>query len=200
VNIDMTLVRRGIAEGEARRIELDGLDRWAAVAVVLRQRKGEIEVLLIRRAEREGDRWSGQMAFPGGQAEPQDGDLLATAHRETREEVGLDLALSCELIGRLDDVQATARGRLTSLGITPFVFELGEQTPVLSTGPEATEALWAPLNRMHSGAIDTVKRYWVEGMQFRLPAYDVEGRVVWGITYRILQDLFARVGGSPGEP
>lgn len=193
----MGLIRRGIAEGEVRRIELGGLDRWAAVAVVLGQGGGEIEVLLIRRAEREGDRWSGQMAFPGGQAEPEDAGLLATVRRETREEVGLDLERSCELIGRLDDIQATAHGRLTSMGITPFVFELKEQ-PRLCPGPEAAETFWAPLGRMSSGAMDTVKQYWVEGMLMKLPAYDVEGRVVWGITFRILQDLFSKVGLGAG--
>ncbi len=196
----MPQLRRGIKRGETERTRLQGLDRWAAVAIVLEPREGEIDVLLIRRAEREGDRWSGQMAFPGGQAEPEDADLQATVRRETREEVGLDPAESCRLIGRLDDVQATARGRLTSLGITPFVFELSVPRPHLHLGAEAAEALWAPLGKMASGAIDTIKHYWVEGTLFELPAYDVEGRVVWGITHRILQDLFGRAAtGGEGE-
>jgi 8-oxo-dGTP pyrophosphatase MutT (NUDIX family) len=193
----MILIRRAIAGTEARRISLDRLDRWAAVAAVLRQLGGETEVLLIRRAELEGDPWSGQMAFPGGQAEPGDESLLETARRETREEVGLDLEWSCDLIGRLDDIQATARGRLTSLGIAPFVFELRGE-PRLRLGPEAAEAIWAPLGAMSSGAIDTVKQYWVDGILLELPAYDVDGHVVWGITFRILQDLFARLGPSRG--
>ena len=195
----MALLRRGIEKGEGGRVCLHGLDRWAAVAIVLEQRQGEIEVLLIQRVEREGDHWSGQMAFPGGRAEPEDADLLATARRETQEEVGLDPAESCRLIGRLDDLQATAGGRLVSLGITPFVFELIVPKPRLSLGPEAAEALWAPLGRMASGSIDTVMHYWIDGMMLEVPAYDLDGRVVWGITYSILQDLFERFRTEEGR-
>src|SRR5688500_1599108 len=59
--------------GEAR--------RWAAVAAVLRRGPLDTELLLIRRAERDGDPWSGHMALPGGHRQPEDSDLLATALR-----------------------------------------------------------------------------------------------------------------------
>ena len=42
------------------------------------------EILLMRRAQREGDRWSGQIGLPGGHAEDFDEDLVATARRESR--------------------------------------------------------------------------------------------------------------------
>jgi ADP-ribose pyrophosphatase len=57
---------------------------WAAVGVLLREGK----ILLIKRVERRGDPWSGQVAFPGGRWKPGE-DLLGTAVREVQEEVGV---------------------------------------------------------------------------------------------------------------
>ena len=49
---------------------------------------------------------------------------MATAVRETAEEIGLDLGRQGDLLGGLDEVHALARGRPVDLGITPFVFRL----------------------------------------------------------------------------
>lgn len=53
---------------------------------------GDPEVLFIRRTSREGDRWTGHVALPGGRRDPEDSDDASTAIRETREEVGLDIS------------------------------------------------------------------------------------------------------------
>ncbi|HEV8382740.1 MAG TPA: CoA pyrophosphatase, partial [Gemmatimonadales bacterium] len=74
----------------------------AAVAVILHESDDGLEALFIHRAVRVGDTWSGQIAFPGGRREPSDHDLLATAIRETLEEVGVDLSRA-ERLGVLDD-------------------------------------------------------------------------------------------------
>src|SRR5262245_1701845 len=81
--IDLALVRRAL-EGRAAdsALHLDTPLRQAAVAAILRDKPHGTEVLLIRRAARDGDPWSGHMAFPGGQREPEDRDLLTTAERE----------------------------------------------------------------------------------------------------------------------
>ncbi|HEU4700285.1 MAG TPA: NUDIX domain-containing protein, partial [Gemmatimonadales bacterium] len=63
--------------------------RWAAVALVVTPAPDSM--LLIRRAERAGDPWSGHMALPGGRHSRGDADLAATAMRETAEEVGVRL-------------------------------------------------------------------------------------------------------------
>jgi len=177
--------REGTAEGEP--------SRAAAVAIVLRDGAEGVECLLIRRAERAGDPWSGHMALPGGRNEPEDPSLLHTAIRETREEVGLQLETS-QLMGRLDDLEAMARGRKTGLVVRPFVFGLAAPADApLHPNEEVAETLWAPLLPIHAGAWDTVRPYALGGQTWKLPAWDVYGRVVWGLTHRILTDLLGRI-------
>jgi 8-oxo-dGTP pyrophosphatase MutT (NUDIX family) len=163
-------------------------ERYASVAVVLRDSARGIETLLIKRAQVEGDPWAGHMAFPGGRHDPGDPDLVSTARRETLEEVGLDLDADASYLGRLELVPAIARGRLVGLTIAPFVFHL-TGTPALSPNREVVEVVWAPLGELVRGENATVVRYGVEGQTIELPAWDFEGRVVWGLTYRMLQAL-----------
>ena len=78
----------------ARPPELDteAVRMAASVALVLRERDGDIEALFIRRAEHDGDPWSGDLAFPGGRIDPEDVDARAAAERETLEELALDIS------------------------------------------------------------------------------------------------------------
>ncbi len=163
--------------------------RYAAVAAVLRYGT-EPEILLIRRTETPGDPWSGQMAFPGGRQEAGDPDLVATALRETKEEVGVDLGRSAELLGRLDDVQATARARRLDLVIVPHVFVLLEPVTLQLSSSEVDEALWAPLGPMVRGETATTRPWEHAGQRLDLPGYQVGPHIVWGLTYRMLQLLF----------
>lgn len=79
--------------------------------------RGDPEVLFIKRAAREGDRWTSHIAFPGGGRDPEDNDDGATSVRETREEIGLDLdAEHCLRVGNLSERIVT-----TWLGKTPYV-------------------------------------------------------------------------------
>ena len=167
--------------------------RKAAVAMILRtaDTTGPLrpEVLLMRRAEHPLDRWSGQISLPGGHQDPGDTDLLATAVRESREEVAVDLADSARLVGSLPRVQARARGKMIPMGITPFVFEVtGAIEP--SPGIEAQEVFWFPLARAQAGELDAEHRYRRDdGLIRKLPSWSFEERVVWGLTHMMLSDL-----------
>jgi 8-oxo-dGTP pyrophosphatase MutT (NUDIX family) len=167
-------------------------ERRAAVAAVLRPTQDGPELLLIRRAERAGDPWSGHMALPGGHADATDPDLLATALRETREEVGLDLAAH-ELLGALDEHAAHAQGRFTGLVIAPFVFAL-QSAAEPRPNHEVAELLWAPLGPIARGELDAVKEVRRDGQLVRFPGFRVGEHVVWGLTHRVLQNLFSSVG------
>jgi 8-oxo-dGTP pyrophosphatase MutT (NUDIX family) len=163
--------------------------RRAAVAAVLRPGPSEPELLLIRRAERVGDPWSGHMALPGGHHGPADRDLLATALRETREEVGLDLSAH-RLLGALDEYPATARGQFTGIVIAPFVFALQREAELQPNHHEVADLVWVPLGRMARGETDVVKELERDGQVVRFPGFGVGDHVVWGLTHRVLTDFF----------
>ena len=80
-------------------------------------RRGDPELLFIRRASRVGDRWTGHVAFPGGKMESVDQDDRATSMRETLEEIGLDLSAKDSFyIGNLpQQVVTTALGKVPSV-------------------------------------------------------------------------------------
>jgi 8-oxo-dGTP pyrophosphatase MutT (NUDIX family) len=188
IDVDLAAIRARLS-GRIQERYRGPAERCAAVAAVLRPRPRETELLIIRRAERDGDPWSGHMALPGGHRHASDSDLAATAMRETLEELGLDLRQH-ELLGALDEHAATAQGRFTGIVIAPFVFALGSEPP-LSPNAEVAEYYWAPLGRMARGELDAVQEVVRNGATMRFSGYRVGDRVVWGLTHRVLQSLFA---------
>jgi len=185
-------VRNVLVERSPR--ELAEHEKWAAVALLLRESASGPELFFIRRAEHPQDPWSGHMAFPGGRQDAGDATLLETAMRETREEVGLDLSIEAEHIGQLDDLQAIARGKPQETVIRPFVFEVHRELPLQVDDREVAEALWTPLLPLYRGEVDTVRPYQWHGTNIDFPAYDVGGRVVWGLTYQMLRSFFRILG------
>lgn len=160
----------------------------AAVAIVLAEKEGDTHALLIQRAEREGDPWSGHMAFPGGHREPHDEDLFLTAARETFEEVGIDLHRDADAIGRLDDIRAQS-DRPLDLLIRPFVCAA---TAVLVPRPNAKEVrttVWVPLSALRRPETVSAHRYPTNGVTMSFPAFLYRGFTIWGLTHRMLSAL-----------
>jgi 8-oxo-dGTP pyrophosphatase MutT (NUDIX family) len=152
---------------------------WAATALVVADGPGGPSLCFIERAERPGDRWSGQMALPGGKRDPGDPDLVHTAVRESHEEVGLELA-DVAPVGRLGDI----RGRAHKGRVATFVWCLDHQ-PALTPDPgEVQAALWIPLRHLLDPASATRYRWGGIGA---FPGIHHEGRVIWGLTHRILE-------------
>ena len=165
----------------------------AAVGAIFRESAHGLEVLLIRRAERADDPWRGHLAFPGGRRDPKDPDLFATSVRETLEEVGLDLEAFASLVGVLDDQEATSKRAKMGMPIRPFVYRMSAEPPALVPNAEVTEALWTPIAPLYRGERESSIEVDYENVRYTLPAFDVDGRIVWGLTYRMLQDIFARL-------
>jgi len=178
-------VRRALRGHEARTVEIADA-RPAAVALVLLDgnKTTGLEILLIRRAERADDPWSGQIAFPGGRYEPDDPDLLATAIRETREETGVDLT-SAERLGPLDDLYPRT-ATLPPVVVRPFVFALVRRPPSLVPSDEVQRAFWLPLSRLGEAGVRRDITLTLRGVERTFPAYLVDDELIWGMTERIL--------------
>ena len=167
----------------------------AAVALLLRVHDGRVELMLIRRAEREGDPWSGHMALPGGRAQAEDADMAATAARETREEVGIDVGAG-RLLGALDDL-APRSARIPSIVVSPFVFHVPEDAEA-RLNHEVQLALWISVDELlRPDAMTEYLHDLADGNTLTFPAFDARGYVVWGMTHRILTgflELYAQTG------
>ena len=185
-------LREALARGpRAAGVTHEGGHPRAAVALVLRPGPppaAELEVLLIRRADREGDPWSGHMAFPGGRADPRDADTIATAVRETLEEVGIDLARDGEWLGALEELHP--RSGAPAISVYPHVFAVPAGTEA-RPNEEVHRAMWVPLAELASPAAATEHVHEHAGAKVRFPAYAVGPYVVWGLTYRMLSGFLA---------
>jgi 8-oxo-dGTP pyrophosphatase MutT (NUDIX family) len=161
---------------------------WAAVAIVLIPNPDSI--LLIRRAERTGDPWSGHVALPGGRHEVEDPDLLITAVRETREEVGFELSLE-DLAGILDDV-IPRTPVLPPIAVRPFVFVLGAR-PAMTLNYEVASASWITIDHLLRPDTHHPVRLDIAGQSRQVQAYQLEDGIVWGMTERILSSLLQQL-------
>lgn len=169
-------------------------DAKAAVALVLRapQKGGSAEILFIRRAERPHDPWSGHIAFPGGRHDARDATLFDTAVRETREEVGLDLAQGASMLARLRDVQARARGKRMGMTVAPYVFAIESHDPPLTLeAREVAEAIWMPLRSLARGDGAGTHVFEASGERYELPSLPVGNHVLWGLTYGMVTNFLA---------
>lgn len=170
---------------------LDGI-REAAVALVLRSRQ-ELELLLIKRAQSEGDPWSGHMALPGGRRDAEDRSLLHTAVRETMEETGVVLGTDGRHLGRLSRLDPVSK-KLPPLSVTPFVFGVPPDTEAEVASHEVESVFWVPLSTLRDPGTAGTYRYRSEELIRIFPTFNVQGQVVWGLTYRVLEEFLETVG------
>lgn len=184
MRVTLALVRQRLAQRPAQRVQEPGSIEAAVALILAPAGGGDLELLLIRRAEQAGDPWSGQMALPGGRRDPTDPDLLATAARETKEEVGIELRREW-LIGELDDLHPRTR-TLPPVVVRPFVFGLEHQPPI-GRSSEVAFHVWVSLEELASGTTRT--EILIPGRDRPFPAYRVGEQIVWGMTERIILSL-----------
>lgn len=159
----------------------------AAVAVIVTA-DPQSAILFVKRKERPGDPWSGQMAFPGGYAAPEDRSAAATAERETLEETGLDLAAAGERLGALDDLHPLSV-YLPRIVVTPCVFGLPAPLGVRAAS-EVDAAVWLRVSDIFAPENRRPFELSLAAGSRTFDSIVVGGCTIWGLTERVLGQLW----------
>jgi 8-oxo-dGTP pyrophosphatase MutT (NUDIX family) len=192
-NIDLARLAAALRARPGHVISPHGLERNAAIAVVFRPGgEGHPELLMIKRADRDGDPWSGHVALPGGRVEPRDRDLEETAIRETWEETGLDLRKQGRILGTLDDL-APRTSSLPPLVIRPYVAVVQADVAIVAN-PEVADAFWVPLSALRERTSWGLGLVDIRGVGPReVDVFRHNEHTVWGLTERVLRDLMEKM-------
>ena len=160
----------------------------AAVAITVRSGVSGPEILMIQRAVRQGDPWSGHMGFPGGRKDESDVSDMACAKRETREEIGFDLDVYGELVCQLSDVNTGWRADRPEMLVAPFVFKVGS-TPVFELNHEVDDTLWVPLSFLLNDANRSRHQWDWRGEVLESDAFTFNDRLIWGLSLMMIDEL-----------
>jgi len=162
----------------------DGDHVEAVVAILLLDETGRgLQTLLVERAEREGDPWSGQIGLPGGRVK-QGAETPRTAlRREVDEEVGIKL----EEVGvELGSLSVGHPMRRLEMRVQPWVYGLSVK-PSVSIGSEIAGSFWVNLSGLPSKM--KMSEITIRDKPWSVESFVVEGKIVWGFTYRVLTEL-----------
>lgn len=156
-----------------------------------------VEVLLIKRAQHPGDPWSGHIALPGGRRDPGDRDLLGTAIRETEEETEVLLDRT-RLLGRLP-VVAPRSPRLPTIAVAPFLFEVPAEVSARPEPGEVSWTRWFPIPQLQERDRQIRHPVAFQGGVRHFPGIQLGEDVLWGMTWRVVMDLFEAIGAPTSE-
>jgi 8-oxo-dGTP pyrophosphatase MutT (NUDIX family) len=169
-------LKKQYAEGRTR----------AAVAMIMRELPGDLEILFIERATDERDPWSGHLAFPGGKVEPGE-QARQAAERETLEEIGLDLGAELYL-GRMSDIIGA------NLPVRVSCFAYGIVTSSLQpvVNYEVRDVFWVKLSDILKPELNQMAMVGFSGVSLKVPAIVMpqsDKPVLWGLTYRLVMQF-----------
>ncbi len=162
----------------------------AVVALLLWDELGRgLQTLLVQRAEREDDPWSGQIGLPGGRVKQTDKSPTTTLQREVEEEVGIKL----EEVGvELGNLPVGYPMRRTEMRVQPFVYGL-KIKPETNLGSEITSSFWVNLRELPS--TKKTSEITIRNEPRSVESFLVNGRIIWGFTYRVLTEFLPIMRG-----
>ena len=154
----------------------------AAVLVLIYPKNGEYCVLLNKRSE-QVEYHKGEISFPGGAWDPEDKDFLATALRETEEEMGIQRA-DVTVLGELDEVATRSQFLMkVFVGAIPYPYHFKP------SAVEIAEVLEVPISSLRDPANLRVETRWEEGVPVTSYSYAYKDHLVFGATAKILQQF-----------
>ena len=136
-------------------------------------------ILFVKRIQNPADPWSGQIALPGGKRDGKDKNLKDTIIRETLEETGISLD-RCRFLGVMSVQESMPRPEIK---VVPFVIFLEHEPAITLSERELEKYVWIPIEKLAKSKA-TVTFSFGES-----PAYLVDDTVIWGLTYRIIEEL-----------
>ena len=182
------LIERALANRVVERVGVYGLIP-SAVMVLLYPKNGEYCILLNKRSE-EVEHHKGEISFPGGAQDPEDQDSLATALRETEEEMGIRRS-DVTVIGEMDET-VTRTGFLVNVFVGTIEYPYAFKPSAI----EISEVLEFPVSSLTNPTNRRSETRWKEGKSVTSYSYVHEEHVVFGATARILQDCIDMFGGK----
>jgi len=168
-------------------VQNERLSEQAAVLIAIAQGAAREESILLTLRAQHLSAHSGEVAFPGGKKDEDDTDLLATALRETYEEVGLAPS-RVKIIEQLP-VSHTYRG----VNVTPFVGLVDSQEGLRANDDELQSLFWVPMDFLKKDLRTRTDIFHINGQEHWSPVYDFDGYRIWGFTARVLVEFLNRV-------
>jgi 8-oxo-dGTP pyrophosphatase MutT (NUDIX family) len=183
-------IKAALSTYQPEAIEIEPGSEAAAVLVLLYQHQGREHVIFQKRTDQVRDH-KGQISFPGGAVDPGDVDLVATALRETHEEIGVHPD-HIEILGQLDDMVTISNFRVTPfvgwLDRYPYEWRFSEE--------EVAYLLEVPLDHLRNPASLVPDRRLINGRERTFQSYQWGDDLIWGATARMLSNFLDVVAAS----
>lgn len=159
----------------------------SAVMIIVYPEGAEWNIILIKRPDYQGVH-SGQIAFPGGKMELSDSDLLATALRESKEEIDISPDI-LEPLGKLSRIYIPP----SHFMVHPFVTATSEKPNLRGDSREVEKILHVPVSSFFGESKITIEKVQVQpgNMTMKVPAFKVDEHIIWGATAMILSEFAA---------
>ena len=162
----------------------------SAVLLPVYERGDDLHLVFIKRTETVNYH-KGQISFPGGRYQPEDGSMLDTALRESWEEIGL-VPGDTQFLGELDDIATYT----TNFVISPYVAAIPYPYHFRPSPEEVEEVIEVPLTVLLNKANYTEEEVYLGDQMIVQHFYRHGDRVIYGATARILKQFLEIVYGA----